>query len=253
MASLLTRFGFGRTPAPLQMMQADGPALAGAEIAVAYFSGAAGGDLFEFVRVSPNRILFGLMDVAGKRKDNQGICAATQSVFCSGSIELLGGTDVNEPEAMVELAHRMNAAIMKTAGGVCSSSVFMGCYNEEIGTVCYVNAGHTPGLLQDDHSIEELPATSLPLGLFSLTPVDARTVGLGPQSAMVVISRGVVEAENRGQEFGLPGVEKILNTGVGSARELTKHILEGVRDFVHTIPTHNDVTALAITRGYSGN
>ena len=222
-------------------------------MAVAYFSGGAGGDFFEFVRVSPVRTLFGLMDVAGKRKDNQGICSATQRVFCSGGMELLGVADVNESEAMIELAHRMNTAIMKAAGGVCSSSVFMGCYNEEIGTLCYVNAGHTPGLLRDDHSIEELPATSLPLGLFSLAPVDARTVGLGPQSAMTVTSRGVVEAESRGREFGLAGVQNILNMGIGSARELTRHVLEGVRDFVHSIPTHNDVTALAITRGYSGN
>lgn len=234
-------------------MQADGPALSGAEMAVAYFSGAAGGDFYEFVRVSPNRMLFGLMDIAGKRKNNQGICSATQSVFCSGGIELLGAEDVNESEAMIELAHRMNIAIMKTAGGVCSSSVFVGCYNEEIGTVCYVNAGHTPGLLRDDHSVEELPATGLPLGLFSLAPVDARTVGLGRQSAMVVISRGVVEAESRGREFGLSGVQAILETQVGSARELSRNILTGVQDFVHTIPTHNDVTALAITRGCSGN
>lgn len=222
-------------------------------MAVAYFSGGAGGDFFEFVRVSPTRMLFGLMDVAGKRRDNQGICSATERVFCSGSMELLGAADVNESEAMIELGHRMNAAIMKSAGGVCSSSVFLGCYNEEIGTVCYINAGHTPGLLRDDHSIEQLPATSLPLGLFSLAPVDARTVGLGPQSAMVLISRGVVEAESRGKEFGINGVHKVLETEVGSARQLSRRILEGVQEFVHTIPTHNDVTALAITRGYSGN
>ena len=253
MASLLTRFGFGRAAAPLQLIQADAPAVVGADMAVAYFSGGAGGDFFEFVRVSPNRMLFGLMDVAGKRKDNQGICSATERVFCSGAMELLGAADVNESEAMIELAHRMNTAIMKTAGGVCSSSVFLGCYNEEIGTVCYINAGHTPGLLRDDHSIEHLPATSLPLGLFSLAPVDARTVGLGPQSAMVLISRGVVEAESRGKEFGLSGVQKVVETEVGSARQLSRRILQGVQEFVHTVPTHNDVTALAVTRGYSGN
>ena len=149
--------------------------VASGEMAVAYFSGGGGGDFYEFVRVSPHRMLFGLMDVAGKRKDNQGICSATQQVFCSGGIELLAAEDVNESEAMIELAHRMNTAIMRTAGGVCSSSVFLGCYHEEIGTVCYVNAGHTPGLLRDDHSVVELPATGLPLGLFSLAPVDART------------------------------------------------------------------------------
>ena len=222
-------------------------------MAVAYFSGGGGGDFYEFVRVSPHRMLFGLMDVAGKRKDNQGICSATQQVFCSGGIELLAAEDVNESEAMIELAHRMNTAIMRTAGGVCSSSVFLGCYHEEIGTVCYVNAGHIPGLLRDDHSVVELPATGLPLGLFSLAPVDARTVGMGPGSAMAVISRGVVEAENRGHEFGLTGVQRVLETQAGSAKELSRRILEDVRGFVHRVPTHNDVTALAVTRGYPEN
>jgi phosphoserine phosphatase RsbU/P len=252
-SSLLTRFGLARAPERPTLVQTESPALDGAEMAVAYFSTRAGGDFYEFVRVNPHRMLFGLMDVAGKRKENQGICSATERVFCSGGMELLAADDINESEAMIELAHRMNTAIMRAAGGVCSSSVFVGCFNEEIGTVCYVNAGHTPGLLRDDHSIVELAATSLPLGLFSLAPVDARTVGLGSQSAMAVISRGVVEAENRGEEFGLTGVQKVLETESGSARELSRRVLERVQDFVQRIPTHNDVTVLALTRGKSEN
>ena len=229
-------------------MQSPGPALKGAEIAVAYFSDREGGDFYEFVRVAPNRTLFGLMDIAGKRKDNQGICSATEQVFCSGGMELLGGEDINESEAMIELGHRMNVAIMRAAGGVCSSSVFLGCYNEEISTVCYVNAGHTPGLLKDDHSIVELPATGLPLGLFALAPVDARIVGLGPQSAMAVFSRGVVEAEHRGNEFGMTGVRNALESHEGSAQDLSRNILQRVQEFVRAIPRHNDVTALSVTR-----
>jgi sigma-B regulation protein RsbU (phosphoserine phosphatase) len=253
MSALLSRFGLARAPEPPRLVQTASPTLAGAEMAVAYFSEGEGGDFFEFVRVAPHRVLFGLMDVAGRRKSNQGICSATQHVFCSSGMELLAADDVNESEAMIELAHRMNAAIMRTAGGVCSSSVFMGCYNEEIGTVCYVNAGHTPGLLRDDHSTVELPATGLPLGLFSLSPADARTVGLGRQAAMAIFSRGVVEAERRGQEFGMAGVQKVIEAEVGSATNLSRRILEGVQEFVHAVPRHNDVTALAITRGYSGN
>jgi serine phosphatase RsbU (regulator of sigma subunit) len=247
--NLLTRFGFGRAPVPLQLRQSSVPDLKGAEMAVAYLSDREGGDFYEFVRVSPTRMLFGLMDVAGKRKDNQGICSTTERVFCSGSMELLGGDDVNESENMIELAHRMNAAIMRAARGVCSSSVFLGCYNEEIGTVCYVNAGHTPGLLKDDRGIVELPATGLPLGLFSLAPVDARTVGLGPQSAMALFSRGVVEAERRGNEFGMAGVRTVLESHSGTAPDLSKDILLRVQDFVGAIPRHNDVTVLAVTRG----
>ena len=250
MSTLLTRFGFGRAPTPLlEIVEKTGPSLQGAEMAVAYFSGGSGGDLCEFVRVSPHRMLFGLMDIAGKRKQNQDICSATQQVFCSGGMELLAAHDINESEAMIELGHRMNTAIMRTAGGVCNSAAFFGCYNEEIGTVCYVNAGHTPGLLRDEHSIVELPATGLPLGLFGLAPVDACTVGLGPKAAMAVFSRGVVEAERRGVEFGIRGVRQVLEEHDGSAQDLSRGIMQRVQDFVHAIPRHNDVTAMTVIRG----
>ena len=109
---------------------------------------------------------------------------------------------------MIELSRRLNLEIMRAAGGVRSCPAFAGCYNEELGTVCYVNAGHTPGLLRDESSVVELPATGLPLGLFSLAPTDARIVGMGAKGSIAVVSRGVVEAESKHSEFGLDGREE---------------------------------------------
>jgi serine phosphatase RsbU (regulator of sigma subunit) len=150
---------------------------------------------------------------------------------------------------MIELSRRLNLEIMRAAGGVRSCPAFAGCYNEELGTVCYINAGHTPGLLRDDASVVELPATGLPLGLFSLAPTDARIVGLGPKSSMAVVSRGVVEAESKNAEFGLDGVRNVLQTGPSSAKDLSHCILQRVQDFMHIAPNQNDATALTLTRG----
>jgi serine phosphatase RsbU (regulator of sigma subunit) len=138
---------------------------------------------------------------------------------------------------------------MRAAGGVRSCPAFAGCYNEELGTVCYVNAGHTPGLLRDDESMVELPATGLPLGLFSLAPTDARIVGLGPKGSLAIVSRGVVEAESKHAEFGLDGVKGVMQTGPSSARDLSQSILQHLQDFMHSPAKHNDVTALTLTRG----
>ncbi|MGA7632818.1 MAG: hypothetical protein WCB11_18810, partial [Terriglobales bacterium] len=68
MASLLSKLGFGSTPeeAP-EIVQTDSPALQGADLSVAYCS-RNGGDLHDFRRVGPYRVLFGLLDVAGKRE-----------------------------------------------------------------------------------------------------------------------------------------------------------------------------------------
>src|SRR5437899_11314303 len=218
MAGLLSRLGFGTTAEEVpEILQGDSPALQGADLAVAYFSSRAGGDLHDFLRVSPHRFLFGLLDVAGKRETSGPVLEAAQACFRSSGEEIFAASELNESEAMIELSRRLNLEIMRAARGVRSCPAFAGCYNEELGTVCYVNAGHTPGLLSDQSSIEELPATGLPLGLFSLSPTDARIVGLGPEGSIAVVSRGVVEAQCSDEEFGLAGVKHVMGTKPRSA------------------------------------
>src|SRR4051812_32525771 len=247
MKGLLSRLGFGAAVAePAQIVHETSPDITGAELAVAYFSGRACGDFYEFTRVSPKRTLFGLLDLAGKRETSLPVLSAAQACFRSMGARLFSDAEVNEAEAMVELARCLNLEIMRAAGGVRSCSAFAGCYNEELGTVCYVNAGHTPGLLRDESSIEELPATGLPLGLFSLAPTDARIVGLGPDGTLSVVSRGVVEAQCGDEEFGLNGVKLVMRGDPPSATELSRGILEQVQNFLCTVPKHNDVTALSL-------
>ena len=49
MAGLLSRLGFGTTAEEVpEIVQGDSPALQGADLAVAYFSSRAGGDLHDF-------------------------------------------------------------------------------------------------------------------------------------------------------------------------------------------------------------
>ncbi len=250
MAGLLSKLGFGSSTEEVpEIVQGDSPTLQGADLAVAYFSSRAGGDLHDFLRVSPHRFLFGLLDVAGKRETSGAVLQAAQACFRSSAEQLFSAAELNESDAMIELSRRLNLEIMRAAGGVRSCPAFAGCYNEELGTVCYVNAGHTPALLRADASVIELPATGLPLGLFSLAPTDARMVGLGPTGSLAVVSRGVVEAESKNAEFGLDGVKSVMQVGPSSAKHLSRSILQGVQDFMHMAPKHNDVTALTLTRG----
>jgi len=75
--------------------------------------------------------------------------SAAQSTFRTCGKELLSKDDANEADAMIEICVQMNRAILKVAERVCPCPAFAGCYNEALGTVCYVNAGHTPALLRD--------------------------------------------------------------------------------------------------------
>jgi serine phosphatase RsbU (regulator of sigma subunit) len=125
----------------------------------------------------------------------------------------------------------------------------MGCYNEDLGTVCYTNAGHTPALLRDQSGITQLEATGLPLGLFSHATQSASTCALVPGAVLLIVSRGIIEAEFGGEEFGLEGVLKSLEcASVATAQGLCLNILEMAQQFMRVPPTHNDVTTIALLR-----
>ena len=241
-----------RKPVPpkrIELAPAEVPELQGANIAAVFYGQRAGGDFYDFLRVSPDRVLFGLLDVAGRREDDLGILSAVQNTFRTLGAKLFQEDDVNEPDTMIELAIQLNRSIMQAAEGVRSCPAFAGCYNEVLGTVCYVNAGHTPGLVRDDSGVTMLPATGLPLGLFSHAPPDAQMVALQPGATLLLVSRGVVEGPCQGEEFGVERVKQSLQRAAPtSARELGVGIISSVQQFMCKPPTHNDVTALALVR-----
>lgn len=234
------------TPATVQ---AEVPEVHHAELAAAYFGERQGGDLYDFLRVGPNRVLFGLLDVAGRREQNETIVSAAQQTFHERAPELFTGDDINEADAMAELCLELNRSIMTVEKGIRSCPAFAGCYNEDVGTVCYFNAGHPPGLLRDVTGITELKATGLPLGLFSHATCEAPLVGLPRGGALLLVSRGLLEGRRRREEFGLERVKSGLQQEASaSAKELCASAIEGVQQFMRKPPVHNDVTALALVR-----
>ena len=246
------RLLFARREATLPLKDprhSDVPVLRRAEVAAVYHNQRVAGDFYEFLRVGPSRVLFGLFDVAGRRDDTRAILVAAQNTFRTVAPKLFAGQNLNEAEAMVGLTHEVNLTILRVAGGIRSCPAFIGCYNEDLGTVCYTNAGHTPGLLRDDSGITQLEASGLPLGIFSHSTHSASTCALGPGAVLLIVSRGIVEAEYNDEEFGLEGTKKSLQRATAqTAQDLCLAILQAAEQFMDTAPTHDDITALALLR-----
>lgn len=246
-------FNHGKSTAPQEPVQAEVPELHAAELAAAYYGERQGGDLHDFVRVTPNRVIFGLLDMAGRIEDNSAVVSAAQRTFRTRSPELFSADDVNEADAMAELCLELNRAIMAAEGGIRSCPAFAGCYNEDLGTICYFNAGHTPGLLRDITGISELKATGLPLGLFSHATCEAPLVALPPGAALLLVSKGLLEGKRRREEFGLERVKTGLQQAANeSAKDLCATMIDDVQQFMRRPPVHNDVTALALVRTGQG-
>jgi sigma-B regulation protein RsbU (phosphoserine phosphatase) len=238
-------------PRPADPLHCDVPTLRNAEIAAVYYDHRMAGDFYEFLRVGRSRLLFALLDMAGRRADTRTTLIDAQDTFRTRAPRLFAQEDLNEATAMMELCYQMNLTILRR--GVRSCPAFIGCYNEDLGTVCYANAGHTPALLRDGAGITRLEATGLPLGLFSHTTQSAATCALTPGAALLAVSRGMIEAEFAGEEFGLDRiVEAFQRAGAHSAHGLCLDILQAVQGFAQTAPTHNDVTVLTLARKGSG-
>jgi serine phosphatase RsbU (regulator of sigma subunit) len=241
-------------PAPtVEPVRTVFPTIAGADIAAVFAGKRMAGDLYDSIRVSPERVLFGLLDVAGRRDDNRAILIAAQEVFRNFGSELFSRPDINESNAMTELSLRINRCLIETSTGVHPCPAFIACYHEGFGTLCYTNAGHTPGLLRDSTGIAQLASTGLPLGLFSHATGDAPTVGMEKGAALLLVSRGVVECEGRHdrslEEFGLDRMKPILQSTVSTtANALCISILDAAAEFSAGSPLCDDRTALALIR-----
>jgi len=226
------------------------PKIEGADIAAVFVGKRVAGDFYDSIRASSERVLIGMLDIAGRRGDNRNLLVAAQDIFRNLGSELFSRADINESDAMTELCLCINRTLIDVCCGVHSCPAFIACYHEKFGTLCYTNAGHTPALLRDSTSTTELTSTGLPLGLFSHATCEAPTVGLAKGSSVLLVSRGVIDSEDGSSEsFGLERVKDVFQTTpASSAKTLCSSILTAVAQFSDGAPLSDDRTALALVR-----
>ena len=205
------------------------PKLATVDLAAQYKAARVGGDFFDVMHVAKTKLLFILMDIAGKRETALHIAAAAQDVFRQCGTEFYQDPNVEDGDAITHLLLEVNKAIMAAAAGVCFAPAFIGCYDENITTLSYINAGHTPGILKDSEGTLLLQANGLPLGLFSHSTHDSQFCALGEGACVTLVSKGLVETKVAGQEFGIERVRAALSgSSFPSAAEWCRHILAEV-------------------------
>jgi serine phosphatase RsbU (regulator of sigma subunit) len=229
------------------------PKIEGADIAGVFTGKRIAGDFYDSIRVSPERILLGLLDVAGRRDETRTLLTAAQQIFRSAGTELFSTPDINESDAMTELSLRINRGLIEASTGVASCPAFIACYHEKFGTLCYTNAGHTPGLLHDAVGITELPSTGLPLGLFSHATAEAPTVAVEKSATLLLVSRGVIECGRDNHrcedEFGMDRVKDFLNAAPPQGAEtLCASLLNAANEYNKKEAPRDDRTALALIR-----
>ena len=241
------------------------PPMESSDLAALYRAARVGGDYFEFIPVGNSRLIFVLLDIAGRRDQALGIAATAQKALRAAASEKFKDVDINEADAICDVVHNLNATILNAAGGVRCAAGFVGCYNESTGIISYINAGHVPALVRDG-AIQVLEASGLPLGLFSHATHDPQVCALPEAGALLLASRGLLEVRAGNEEFGMDRLkESFADAPSANAKELCSSILRSVESFVEQnrrrrrfgIPlqsqdgdplSENDITTVALIR-----
>lgn len=231
------------------------------DLHAAHHSPCRGGDFFDALSVGPH-VLFLLTDIAGLQLQAQEVASRVQSVFRQKALELFAGSDVNESDALAELAHGFNLAVIEAAQGVRFAPTFLGCFNLTHGILSYCNAGNLLALVRSEGNVRVLESSGMPLGLFSHTTFEAAILALQQGDAVLVVTKGVTQSQRGATDFGVERVERMLKDATtASASAICDAVLREAHDFSHhpwsrflsvfqknRSSDTDDLTALALVR-----
>ncbi|MFN7997810.1 MAG: SpoIIE family protein phosphatase [Bryobacteraceae bacterium] len=197
-----------------------------------------GGDYFDVIPAGPHAWTAVVADVSGK-----GVSSALLAALLQGAFLAVSHSDA----ALHRRLERMNEFLNERTQGEKYATVFY-CLVERGGTLHYVNAGHTPGLLVRGGEIESLDATGMPVGLIEQAEFEVRDLELHGGDKIVIYSDGVTEAQNlEGEFFGRQKLRAaICAHHAESCRGLHDAIQSAVAEFTEGAPQADDITLVVI-------
>ena len=197
-----------------------------------------GGDYFDVVPVSEDRIAILIADVSGK-----GLGAALVTTMLQGA---LSGLSVGADPVKIFNHFNRFLCLHEEVGRYVT--MFIGLVGSD-GVLEYIKAGHpSPLLLRKGETSELYTEGSFPVGLIPEAEYVSARMQLEPDDTLVLFSDGITEAENAQHElFEVAGLSQCL-AGQDSAplEALQQSVLESVRTFTHGAPQSDDITLLLV-------
>jgi sigma-B regulation protein RsbU (phosphoserine phosphatase) len=216
------------------------PKLPNLELAAQFIPARAiGGDLYDFVNYSQERMGMVIGDVSGK-----GAPAAIYAALVSG---ILRSHAPIEP-GPAEMLRAVNFSLGERRIEGQFVSLIYAVWDDEERSLQVANSGLPRPLYCHDGKIEVIEATGLPLGLFDDAEYDEFTFKAKPGDMFVFFSDGILDARNRaGDMFGRSRVEAIVaGCAEVSADCVVKSLFKAATEHAGGEEAFDDETVVAI-------
>jgi sigma-B regulation protein RsbU (phosphoserine phosphatase) len=205
------------------------------------------GDFFDFIQLSDGKLGLIVADVTDKGIGAALYMALSRTLIRTYAIEF---DDEPHPDVVFFAA---NGRILQDARANLFITAFYGILDTKTGLMIYANAGHNPPYLlraQEDHTIEGLKQTGMPLGIEEDSLWESATVQINPGDVLVLYTDGIPDSQNRNAEFFEDKkLLEVIHASQGlSADHIQENILGGIQDFVGDAPQFDDITLMVLVR-----
>lgn len=200
-----------------------------------------GGDYYDIIKLSENRILIAIADVSGK-----GMPASLLMANIQAALRVLAPLSLD----LKDMVKRLNNIVFVNTSAEKFVTFFCGELDIDTGALKYVNAGHNPPYVyRNDNTIEELTIGGMILGfLDEEASYHEGETKIYPGDSIIMFTDGVTEAmdkdhnefEERRLKTFLPSIQNY-----GSEQFLIE-LVKTIKDFTGDNPQYDDLTAIAL-------
>ena len=200
-----------------------------------------GGDYYDVIRLSKQKVALCIADVAGK-----GVSAALLMANVQAAVRAFGSEDA--PPSLV--CKHTNSALCANTAADKFVTMFYGVLDAATSTLTYANAGHPPPiLLRNGGRVIHLDTGGALLGVIPGWRYEDAVLQLQPGDLLVLFTDGITEAVRPdGQEFGEDRmISAILESGKHSPSELQSDLFRQIKTFCNA-PLSDDATLIVVAR-----
>lgn len=202
---------------------------------------AVGGDFYDIILLSPNKVGIVVGDVADKGVPSAIFMAQTHAL-----IYAMAKRSATPAEVLLEV----NQLLTKIGESSLFVTVLYGVLDNRTNTFSYARAGHElPIMVSPNGEVQLAPYNQGQLlGILDDPILDEQLLDISPGGMMLLYTDGAIDARHsNGESFGLERLtEEVAALGDGSAQEWCDRLWQLIENFQSQTSQEDDVTLLAV-------
>ncbi|QQR99215.1 MAG: SpoIIE family protein phosphatase [Sphingobacteriales bacterium] len=197
-----------------------------------------GGDYYDVIHINKDEFVFCIADISGK-----GISAA----LVMANIQAYLNATLDMQMSTQELILKLNKKIYSITNGDKYVTLFLAKYNIMSRMLTYVNCGHVPPILFNQHQLIKLDEGTTMLGAFENLPkLKIQNIQLEKDSTIICFTDGLTELENEeNEQFEEAGIIDFIQKNKNYPPSLFNKVLyDYLSKFKRNVLFNDDVSIL---------